>query len=460
MPEVWTFEEAAAYLNSTAPQGTSVYGLGRINHLLDLLGRPEKSFTCITIVGTNGKGSVTAFLDSLFRAHGLKVTCHIKPHLESVTERIRIDGKDSTQEQFAESLWAVNQAVLNGWTREDKPTYFELIFAAAVFAAKVNGAQVALLEAGLGGRLDAVNGIDAQMVVMTSIGLDHTELLGDTLEAIVKEKLAVVRPGATLVCQENPPEVISNVRNYCHINNVHLVEAPGDTGLTSFESGILDFCSPGTGIIEGLSIGLKGHYQHQNVHLALLALEIFARDVQPKLFPSGLNRDAIRDGLASARLPGRWEEIHLGELAPSVILDGAHNSDGLRMVFSELEDRILGSRTVVMGSKANKKVDDAIPDLLKVADSVIFVPVPEVASHAPDELARLAMSYLDKQGGISQVKVDKADSILDGLAMGFKATADRGTILVTGSLYLVGAARSILMRPDALELLSKSKGAS
>ncbi|MFH1676377.1 MAG: hypothetical protein ABIC40_05055, partial [bacterium] len=225
-----TFEETCKFLSETAPSGKSVYGLGRIKHLLEILDHPEKSPVCVTIVGTNGKGSTIAFMDSILRAYGIKVACHIKPHLESVTERIRLDGLDSTEEQFAEAFSEVKNGVDSLWTREDRPTYFELIFSAFLCASKKSGARVALLEAGLGGRLDAVNGVDAPLVVLTSVDYDHTELLGNTLEKIANEKLAVVRPDATLVTGKQFPEVMKAIEKYSSINNIKLIRISDDPG--------------------------------------------------------------------------------------------------------------------------------------------------------------------------------------------------------------------------------------
>jgi len=454
----WSFAEAQAFLENMAPPGTSVYGLGRIAHLLDLLDHPERSFACVTIVGTNGKGSVLAFLDSLLRAHGIRVVCHVKPHLESVTERIRIHGEDSTPEEFASALWRVHDAVDKGWTREDRPTYFELIFAAALCAAQNANAQVALLEAGLGGRLDAVNGVDADMVVLTSVGLDHTELLGETLRAIVSEKLAVVRPGSILVCQQNPAEVIDTVQDYCAANGVCLVEVATNEKLSWNDAGMFDYRSARLGIIKDLRAGIKGDYQLINIPLALIALEVFSEDVQPELFPSGLMEETIRNGLASARLPGRWEELRLSSESPVVILDGAHNRDALGMVLAQFRRSASGPRTVIFGSKVTKMVDEILPELLDSADRIILVSVPDVVSHPPEELAQTLRSALKKKNTFSQVEINCADSIMEALTGALAQAAGAGTILVTGSLYLVGAVRSALRQPEALLLFAQESG--
>ncbi len=421
----WTFNDAQDYLNDTAPPGKSVYGLGRINHLLELLGHPEGNFPCVTIVGTNGKGSVIAFMDALLRSHGLKVACHIKPHLESVTERIRIDGVDSTERKFASSLGRVREAVDNGWSRDDRPTYFELIFAAFMVAADDATVDIALLETGLGGRLDAVNSVDADLVVLTSIGYDHTELLGNTLEEITKEKLAVVRDGSTLISQLNPPEVMQTVRNYTKDHGVRLIEA--------------DEMS-----MDGYDLGLPGPYRHLNAGLALQALNVLANDILPSMFPDGIGEDSVRMGLISARIPGRWETLRPYDRGPLWILDGAHNESGLVRILSEFTEQTSGSGTIIFGMKAAKSIESIIPALRGSGKRFIFVPVPDMECHDPSDLGRMLREGLDIKDKLSQIQIDTADSIGESMEIAARTTPDDSAILVTGSLYLVGAVRTEL----------------
>ena len=420
---IWTFEEAEAYLNDTAPPGKSTYGLGRINHILDLLGHPENEFPCITIAGTNGKGSTLAFLDSLLRAHDLKVGCHIKPHIKSVTERIRIDGIDSTPDEFASALWEVRVAVDNGWSRDDSPTYFELIFAAFLCAARSSEVDIALLEAGLGGRLDAVNSVDASLVILTSVDLDHTELLGDSLQSITKEKIAIVRENGILLCQENPPEVMETVGDFALSNNFRLIE----TG-------------SGPGWQDNYELGIKGPCQPMNASLAVRALEMISECVLPDCFVNGVLESGIQKGLKGARLPGRWEVIQPDGEGPSWILDGAHNPSGLKSVLREFEGMVSGAGTIVFGMKKSKDVDKIIPGLIRASRRIIFVKVPYLESHDPENMAHLAREYLDNKDKFSQIQINWADSINEGLELASESTPCDSAILVTGSLYILGEA--------------------
>ena len=423
-----TFEETCKYLSETAPPGKSVYGLGRINHLLDILGHPEKSLICVTIVGTNGKGSTIAFMDSILRAHGIGVACHIKPHLESVTERIRLNGIDSTEEQFADAFSEVKNAVDLAWTREDHPTYFELIFAAFLCAAKKSGATVALLEAGLGGRLDAVNAVDAPIVVLTKVDYDHTELLGNTLTEIANEKLAVVRPKVTLVTGEQAPEVVKAIDNYSSINNVKLIRMPDDFGKYFIR----------------WPLALKGPYQRENSELAIASVDALL-GLFPEISPGGPDQGKITEGLAAARLPGRWETIRIGGKGPVFILDGAHNPGALKLVTGEFKRLTGGSGTIIFGLKKTKDAKGIVKHLVDLAGRIIFTSVPDIECYDPCELKALADKYLpDGYTPLSQIRLDYVETISEAIAMAIAESDESDSILITGSLYLVGAARGEL----------------
>jgi dihydrofolate synthase / folylpolyglutamate synthase len=422
---VWSFEEAEQYLNDTAPPGKSVYGLGRINHLLEILNHPENGFKKVTIVGTNGKGSTIAFLDAMLLAHGLKVACHIKPHLEEVTERIRINGVDSTRDEFAQALWEVKNAIESSWTREDRATYFELIFAAFLCAARNSADDIALLEAGLGGRLDAVNSVDADLVLLTSIGFDHTELLGETLEEITAEKVAVVRPGSILVVQENPGEVMDVINGLDFRDKL-------DVRLSESQD-------------QGYELGLNGPYQDLNSSLALRALEVISREILPESFPGGLSQELVRLGLKNARLPGRWEQF-VSDAGIRWIIDGGHNESGLEMVLKRFKDETCGKGTIIFGLKKTKAAEKIIPMVVESAENIIFTRIPYFESWEPENLASIAGTIQGERDRLSQIQIDCADSIIEGIEIAKAGIKGTGSVLIAGSLYMVGEARGILKK--------------
>ncbi len=423
---VFTFQDAENYLNDTAPPGKSVYGLGRINHLLDLLDHPENNFKLVTIVGTNGKGSTLAFMDSILGSHGLKVGCHIKPHLECVTERVRLDGIDISRDDFASTMDDVKTTVDNGWSREDSPTYFELIFSGALLAMKNARIDIALLETGLGGRLDAVNSVDADLVVMTTVDYDHTDLLGNTLTEISGEKIVVVRPGSTLVCQENPEEVLSVVSKYSSENAIDLVRCQESIPVT------------------GHTLGLEGPWQVQNASLAVTSVNALAEKACLELFQPGILQNSIIKGLESARLPGRWERFDSGDGGRSWIIDGAHNQSGLDLVLGQYRNETNGLGTIIFGMKKSKDLDTVLPLLLESCMKIIFVRVPYLESFDPPEMVSRAQLMVDEAEKFSQIQLYCEDSIDKALVKGSNVNQNKLPVLVTGSLYLAGAARTLI----------------
>jgi len=423
---MWTFDEAQNYLENTAPPGKSIYGLDRINLLLDLLDHPENKFTRVSIAGTNGKGSTLAFLDSLLRAHRITVACHVKPHLESVTERIRLHGFDSSEDEFARALFEVKSAVDSGWTRDDSPTYFELIFAAFLCAARNSAVQVVLIEAGLGGRLDAVNGIDADLVVLTSVDFDHTELLGDTLEEITMEKIVIARPGSVVVCQQNPPSVILTVRKFCDENKIRLSFNDDHT------------------FTDGMTLGLPGPYQQMNACLAILAMESLA-EIKPDLFRYGSSYKFFEQGLRDARLPGRWENITGVNGDGQYILDGGHNTAGLSAVLNQYKIIADGNGTIIFGMKKSKDLDKILPMLINSGSNIIFTKIPWPEGHDPEKMTAESTRLAEQSGILSQIKFYTSDSIKKGIEIADIISDDTVPVLITGSLYLVGDARSELL---------------
>ncbi|HEX9744863.1 MAG TPA: cyanophycin synthetase [bacterium] len=437
---MWTFEEVQKYLADTAPPGKSVYGLERINHLLEITGHPEKGMACITVVGTNGKGSTLAFLDSILLEHGMKTVCHIKPHVESVTERMRINGRDSTEDEFASAMWEVKQAVDEKWIRDDKPTYFELIFAGTLIFGRMNEAEIAILETGLGGRLDAVNAVDAMMVLLTSVSYDHTEYLGETLTEITGEKVVVARRGTTLVAQENPEEVTEVVRHYCEENGVRYVRkreylsAAEDNKYESVRWNLQ--LSPDSPVIE-LKPQLKANYQLENADLAISGFYEFANSEEGERLDISPDIEKVKAGIEKAHIPGRWEIFNI-EGGVHVLVDGGHNTEALNLVLGEYRNYCFRKKTIIFGAKKTKDLHEVLPKIVEVGRHIIFCPVPDIEYHEPSELVVQAEKYVDRENKSIHIELYKVDSIEEGLEKAIEVT--EGPVMVTGSIYLAGAA--------------------
>src|SRR5687768_3734424 len=296
------FDEAVHYLLSLGHETLAIkLGLRNTELLLQALDNPERAFKVVQIAGTNGKGSTAVMLDSISRAAGIRTGLYTSPHLVSITERIRIDGEEITREGFARHADTVRSAAENLLAQkqiEALPTYFEHLTALALLAFRETGVDLAILETGLGGRLDSTTAANASIVGITQIAMDHEDYLGPTLTSIASEKAAVIRPGVTAVIAEQPPEALAVLLERCAA------------------VGVQPSLDPGRDFYKQIRLNLRGTHQIQNASVAIRLAEALS------LHGFSISEEEIRVGLATAEHPGRLESI------PPFLLDGAHNPAG------------------------------------------------------------------------------------------------------------------------------------
>ena len=431
------FLEMEQILNGAASQGIRP-GLERIGRLLHLLGSPQDRWPALHVVGTNGKGSTCAFLASVLRAAGYRTAFYSSPHLESPAERLLIDGKPIAGEKW---LAAVREVVApvreDGLLAQDPPSHFELVTAAAFLLAEGEGAQVGVVEAGLGGRLDATN-LLGQVVcsVVASISMDHMEFLGNTLEEIAGEKFAVVRPGIPACFMGDNPALIPLFKAFCgrvgalpHVvsEEVRLEDVLMDESGCTF-----DFRSPLLRL-DRVRTRLPGRYQLSNASLALLALAQ-VRDRFP-----GLAERTILQGIEEARWPGRLEVIAHD---PTVVLDGGHNLDGVKKLVESARELWKGKRLgVVYAAMRDKDYRGCLSLLSALSPALYATEVPDMERCLP------AQDLLSASAGIPWRNEPRSfASPLEAAAL---ARRENEVVLVCGSLYLIGWVRPRLQ--EALE---------
>ena len=432
------FAEVERTLNGAASQGIRP-GLERIERLLHLLGSPQDRWPAFHVVGTNGKGSTCAFLASALRAAGCRTAFYSSPHLESPAERLWIDGEPLAGEKW---LAAVRDAVApvreDGLLAKDPPSYFELVTAAAFLLAEREGAQVGVVEAGLGGRLDATNLLGrVACSVVTSISMDHMEFLGDTLEAIAGEKFAVVRPGVPACFLGDNPALVPLFKSFCgragalpHVvsEEVRLEDVLMDESGCTF-----DFRSPLLGL-DRVRTRLPGRYQLSNASLALLALAQ-VRDRFP-----GLTEQSILRGIAEARWPGRLEVIAHD---PTVVLDGGHNLDGVKKLVESVRELWRGKRLgVVYAAMRDKDYRGCLSLLGTLSPALYATEVPDMERCLP------AQDLLSAAAGFPWR--DEPRSFASPLEAALLARRENEVVLVCGSLYLIGWVRPRMR--EALEV--------
>ncbi len=426
-----TREQAVAWLDQHVGRGVRP-GLERMHALLGALGDPHEAYDIIHVAGTNGKTTVSRVAGSLLVAHGLRVGTTISPHLEHIEERLMLDLVPASPEMFTEAVRDLALFVEFFETETGmEPTYFELSSALAFSHFAVNSVDVAVVEVGMGGRLDATNVIEAEVAVITSIARDHIEWLGDTVEAISREKLAIVKEGSVLVTGPLPASVVPIARE--RAAEMGVAHHAWDSGFAikgaRVAVGGWDLDVAGVhGDYEGLFLPLHGRHQAVNATVALAATEA--------LFGRALDAEAAEEGFALATSPGRIEVVGR---RPLVVIDGAHNPSGFEALASSLPEEF-GDRdwVVVVGAMGDKELPEMMKHLAGLTERIVVTAVDHPRAISPSNLATVIDEVLE-------VEVEIVPGPPEAVAAAINAAGPDGSVLVAGSIYLVGEVRSALL---------------
>jgi dihydrofolate synthase/folylpolyglutamate synthase len=397
-------------------------GLERITALLERHGNPERSFSAIHVVGTNGKGSTAAFLASMLEQAGYCTGLFTSPHLVSYTERFRINGVDISPGQL-DTLVA---HLLDHASPAE--TFFELTTALACCHFAENNVQIAVLEAGMGGHSDATAAVPGIATIITPVALDHCQWLGTTLQAIATEKIRIASPGSPVISARQEPEARAAIEHHCQAHGNQLLLADRDFSAERSAHGSLTYQSS-AGTLRGLVSSLAGSYQTGNAAVALAAAEQLAQLGFP------VTSQAMQSGLATTRWPGRMELIRLHD-GTGLLLDGAHNPAGARALSEALAE--LGERRIVLllGMMEDKDLHAVLQPLLHQTRQVITVTPAQERALPDTALAAVCVSL----GSPAQ----PSGSVAAGLAAARRAARPGDLIVVTGSLFLVGELKALL----------------
>ena len=397
-----------------------VLGLERMREALEELGHPELQLHTVQVGGTNGKGSTSAFLEAMLRAAGHRVGLYTSPHLIRVNERIQVAGVAIDDEALGTRV----VEVLRRSPAAAAATYFELGTLLALEHFARERVEVAVLEVGLGGRLDATTAARPRLTALTRIGLDHMEFLGETLAAIAREKAAIFRKGAPAVASAQAPEAQAVVEACAAAAGSPLLLEGRDFSLDALGR----YVGPGR-VLEGLALGLHGEHQHHNAAVAVTCAHLLEGQ------GVAVGDEAIRTGLRRTRWPGRLEQIP-GD--PPLLLDGAHNEDGVAALRAALDAPPYAGRPVhlVFGVVSDKRVEPMLRTLLPRCASAVLTRLPTPRSLDPDGYLALARTLCPA--------VEVAPSPAEGLARARRRAGADGWVLVAGSLYLVGAVKAQL----------------
>jgi dihydrofolate synthase/folylpolyglutamate synthase len=398
-----TFEQAERYLLGLELFGMR-FGLDRMRRLMTALGSPQERFRSIHVVGTNGKSSTARMTSAILERHGMRTGTYLSPHLVSFTERIRIAERDVEPERFAAAVTRAARAaekVNRTLDSDDRVTQFEALTAAAYSEIAEAGVEVAVIEAGLGGRYDATNVIPSEVQVLTNVGLEHTRWLGPTIRDIAGEKLAVVRAGSTLVIGPDlDPDALVLAR-----------ETPAARIVVAEETGIVP--------------AARGSFQRRNFALARAAAEALIGE---------LDDQAVRAAAASTLVPGRFELVGRD---PETVIDGAHNPAGMRALAESLPEWLDGRELVTVVSILDDK--DAAAMLQALIPYTTHIVCTTNAN--PRALPPATLQSLARQLGFEAVSTERDPRA--ALAAARERSGPDGAVLATGSIYLIAD----LLRP-------------
>ena len=392
-------------------------GLGRMQRAVDLLGNPEKTYPIIHVTGTNGKGSTIAFMRELFVAHGKKVGTFTSPHIISIHDRICINGRPIADEDFVHMANQVKEMEKTLLEPHDQLSFFELLTLIALLYFKEQGVDLVLLEVGIGGLLDTTNVVTGEIAVITSIGLDHQETLGDSLEEIAEQKAGIFKAGKKAVIAKLSPEAELICQSKARELDVDLYQAGQDFALKAgdFSSKLASFSQ--------IEIGLEGAYQQENAALALQTFLLFMASREEKI-----EEELVSWALKETHWAGRLERIR-----PQIYLDGAHNLPALTRLVEFIQEKIQQGHQVrvLFGTLKRKDYQGMLGYL---TDTLLEVEV--------------KVTGFDYQGSIEESDVSGyklVDSYRDFISEFEENANDQDLLFVTGSLYFISEVRAGLV---------------
>lgn len=438
------YTAAVNYLYGLQKYGIK-FGLDNTAKLLFLSGNPQNYFSSVHIAGTNGKGSTSAMIASILQAAGFKTGLFTSPHLVSFTERIRVNNEEIREDEVVELTEEIRSTIEGS---ELNPTFFEFVTAMGFLYFKRKNIDWAVVETGMGGRLDATNVLLPEASVITSINYDHSEFLGKTISAIAEEKAGIIKDGVPVIMSSQEPSVMDAIKKKAEEKDAGLFVYGRDFSAaikTEDTSGSV-FNYNGDSNFEDLIISLPGRHQVLNAALALKTIEVISQKPLPNT--SRLNPDTIRAGLGNIKWQGRLELV---SKEPPILIDGAHNpsaatilADSLREIFFKIYRRII----LIVGVMSDKDIRGIITPLMPLATEIILTAPAYERAASPDVLSGHAISL-----GFS---CRKTYCVAAAIAMAREIYREGDLIVITGSFYTIGEAKEILGEKSVLGSLREA----
>lgn len=444
-----TFRQATRYLESLIPKEQArkypgAVGLERTKTLLQLLGNPQDQFPTIHVTGTSGKGSTCTMISHILQESGYRVGLHTSPHLERFTERMQINNAPLSDQMLITLVNEIAPIVdqMTG-TPLGRPTYFEVLVGLSFMAFARAHVDIAVVEVGMGGRFDATNVLKPLVAMVTNVGLDHTQVLGGTVEKIVKDKMHIIKPGSVAMTAATQRHVLDILERHCQRQNVRLIRVERDIRVHVAEmsktGSMFDLSVPG-GTFPDLHLALLGPHQVMNAALAVAA----SWTLRPHGF--SISDRAVRTALSTVTVPGRFEVVNT---KPLVIVDGAHNPDKIRALVRAVRSLFPKRRfVIVFAAKRDKNARSMMRALIPISERFIlttFFRNTDVGKGLSFDTSKLKLVLVrDLHFPNVICEPDSHRAIREALRV-VKNTSDTG-MLVTGSLYLVGEVHSFILK--------------
>lgn len=428
------YTEAEEYLNSFVNYeqipGISYaqpgYSLSHVEELLNRMGNPHLAAKTIHISGTKGKGSVAAMVAQVLTGSGYKTGLYISPHFQTIRERIGVDGNLISEADFAAGMAEVKPFVES--MRQDPAfrqlTYFEALTALAFAYFRGKQVEFEVLEVGLGGRLDATNVVRPVVCIITPISLDHTQILGNTLKEIAREKAGIIKPGCWVVVSPQPEEVATVINHICHQRKAKVVQVGREITWRNTGGDLSHQSLAVKGRVNDyhLDIPLLGDYQLENAAAAVAALEILAS------MGFAISVTDIARGLARVHWPGRFQILQQN---PTVLVDGAHNMSSMRGLVSNVRAYFPHKRTLlVFGTSTDKNIPAIVDEIVSLSPRVIVTRASQSRAASPSTLA----AEFRKRG----IQAETSETVPEALSRALSEEDRTDLICVTGSLFVVG----------------------
>jgi len=428
------YDDTLNYLYGLQKYGIKL-GLENIKKLMDILNEPHKSFRSIHIAGTNGKGSTATMIASILKENGFMVGLYSSPHLVSFTERIRINDQPISESEVIELASIIRERIAQ---KDIKPTFFEFTTAMAFYYFAVKNIEWAVIETGMGGRLDATNVILPEISIITNIGLDHCEFLGWNISDITTEKAGIIKPGIPVITGSRSPGVLKQLSEIAlnHNSQIHIYGRDFESYLILINEKQITFDYNGYNSYKNLLLSLTGRHQLYNASLAIRTCEVL------KERGISISESSIYRGLLNLNLEGRFEWV---SQTPPIIIDGAHNPQAASTLVDSIRELLPNKKIIlIIGIMKDKDIRGILKPLIQIADSIILTK-PQYERAASSEDLMKEVINLQKEGlGYLASSTKMTDTTAEAIELAKSQWQKDHIILITGSFYTIGEVKELL----------------